>query len=57
MTKIFKSYFGRSYIIPAEYDVFIDFAPISFKSNTDQVPIDNGKFQFMAEWIAEITEA
>lgn len=33
MTKVFKSYYGRKYVIPAEYDVFIDFAPISYKAD------------------------
>ena len=46
MSKVFKSYFGRKYIIPAEYDVFIDFAPISFKEK-DQDSLPDGKFQFL----------
>lgn len=56
MTKVFKSYFGRKYIIPAEYDVFIDFAPISYKT-TDQATLSEGKFQFLAKWVPEITNA
>lgn len=39
MTKVFKSLYGRKYVIPAEYDVFIDFAPISFTKNTVQTEI------------------
>ena len=56
MTKVFKSFFGRVYIIPAEYDVFIDFAPISYKGE-GQDPLDEGKFQFTAKWVPEITKA
>lgn len=52
MTKVFKSSFGRKYVIPAEYDIFIDFAPISFKTNTDQQSISKGKLQFLAKWVS-----
>lgn len=52
MTKVFKSTFGRKYLIPAEYDIFIDFAPISFIKGTDQTPINPGKFQYLAKWVA-----
>lgn len=52
MTKVFKSTFGRKYLIPAEYDIFIDFAPISFTKGTDQTPINPGKFQYLAKWVA-----
>ena len=51
MTKVYKSSFGRKYVIPAEYDVFIDFAPISFKTNTDQSSIEKGKLQYLAKWV------
>lgn len=50
MTKVFKSFFGRKYVIPAEYDVFIDFAPISYKT-AGQESLSEGKFQFLAKWI------
>jgi hypothetical protein len=50
MTKVFKSYFGRKYVIPAEYDIFLDFAPISYKL-TGQEPLAAGKFQFLAKWV------
>jgi hypothetical protein len=33
-TKVFRSVFGRKYIIPAEYDIFLDFAPISYARNS-----------------------
>jgi len=52
MTKVFKSTFGRKYLIPAEYDIFLDFAPISFAKGTDQTPINPGKFQYLAKWVA-----
>ena len=36
MSKIFKSQFGRKFLIPAEYDIMIDFAPIKYsKANVD----------------------
>ena len=44
MTKVFKSTFGRKYLIPAQYDIFLYFAPISFARGTDQTPINPGKF-------------
>jgi hypothetical protein len=56
MTKVFKSYFGRKYVIPAEYDIFIDFAPISYKVS-GQSTLDEGKFQFLVKWVPEITDA
>ena len=52
MTKVFKSKFGRKYLIPAEYDIFIDFAPISYAKGTTQSPINPGKFQYLAKWVA-----
>ena len=52
MTKVFKSKFGRKYLIPAEYDIFIDFAPISYEKGTNQEPINPGKFQYLAKWVA-----
>ena len=56
MTKVFKSSFGRKYLIPAEYDIFIDFAPISYAKNSDQVSLDEGKFQYLAKWVAATTD-
>jgi hypothetical protein len=32
MTKVFKAQFGRKFLIPAEYDILIDFAPIAYNS-------------------------
>lgn len=55
MTKVFKSQFGRKYIIPAEYNVFIDFAPISYKES-GQDKLAEGKFQFLAKWIASVSD-
>lgn len=54
MTKVFKSAYGRKYIIPAEYDVFIDFAPISYKAE-GQKDLDKGSFSFNTKWVPEIT--
>jgi hypothetical protein len=55
MTKVFKSYFGRKYLIPAEYDVYLDFAPISYKLS-GQESLSAGKFQFLAKWVADTTD-
>lgn len=42
-------------MIPAEYDVFIDWSPLSFKRGTEQEPLEagKGKFQFLHKWIPE----
>ena len=32
ITKVYKGYFGRKFLIPAEFDVLIYFAPIKFNS-------------------------
>lgn len=48
MTKVFRSSFGRKYLIPAEYDIFIDFAPISYEPGIAQAQINPGKFQYRA---------
>jgi hypothetical protein len=32
MSKVFKAQFGRKFLIPAEYDILIDFAPIRYNS-------------------------
>ena len=55
MSKVFKSQWGRQYLIPAEYDVFIDWSPLSFKRGTEQEPLEagKGKFQFLHKWIPE----
>jgi hypothetical protein len=56
MTKIFKSYYGRKYIIPAEYDIFIDFAPISLKDK-EQEPFKTSEFNVRTFWFKDITSA
>jgi hypothetical protein len=53
MTKVFRSSFGRKYLIPAEYDVFLDFAPIEFEPGTVQAQINPGKFQYRATHVSE----
>jgi len=32
ITKVYKGYFGRKFLIPAEFDVLIYFAPIKYNS-------------------------
>ena len=54
MTKIFKSLYGRKYVIPAEYDIFVDFAPINFTKNTRQSSIPRGKLSYLAKWVPSI---
>lgn len=56
MTKVFKSYFGRKYLIPAEYDVFLDFAPISYTTGSGQEKLSAGRFQFQSKWVADTTD-
>jgi hypothetical protein len=36
------SQFGRKYVFPAEYDIFIDFAPVKYNRNSDEQPTSNG---------------
>lgn len=59
MSKVFKSQFGRKFLIPAEYDILIDFAPIAYsKINFDAgyQPQHEGKFRFRAKHVSEITK-
>jgi len=35
-------------VFPAEYDIFIDFAPIKYNTNSDEEPTSNGYLQFKA---------
>lgn len=53
MTKVFRSSFGRKYIIPAEYDIFLDFAPISYEPGPAQAQLNPGKFQYRATHLSE----
>ena len=60
MTKEFKAVFGRKFLVPAEYDILIDFAPISFnKAHIDEgyQTQPEGKFRFRALHQADITQA
>lgn len=38
------SQYGRKYVFPAEYDIFVDFAPISYNKNSDEVATTSGFF-------------
>ena len=44
ITKIYKAYFGRKFLIPAEFDVLISFAPIRYLTSAPATT--NGKFRF-----------
>jgi hypothetical protein len=47
-------------LIPEEYDILIDFAPISYNSvniKAGYQPQPSGKFRFRAKYQAEITQA
>lgn len=52
MTKVFKAYFGRQFVIPAEYDIYIDYSPLSYKNSDSTSKAEEGKFSFLAQWIA-----
>lgn len=56
MTKVRKSYQGAKYIIPAEYDVLVSFAPVSYAFGSESVPIDDGKLKIQVKWIQDTTE-
>jgi len=47
-TYVGVSQFGRKYVFPAEYDIYIDFEPVSYNSGSEEEPTDSGKFQFKA---------
>lgn len=51
MTKVFKSSFGRQFLIPAEYDIYIDYSPLSYKS-TSTTKAEEGRFSLLAKWVA-----
>jgi hypothetical protein len=40
------SQFGRKYVFPAEYDIFLDFAPVKYNTNSDEQPTSNGYLEF-----------
>lgn len=40
------SQYGRKYVFPAEYDVYIDFAPQKYNANNDEEETENGYFEF-----------
>lgn len=37
-----KSQYGRKYVFPAEYDVFIDVSPYAYNSGSDEQPTVDG---------------
>lgn len=47
-TYVGLSQFGRKYVFPAEYDIFIDFEPVAYNSGSEEEPTTSGKFQFKA---------
>ena len=55
MAKVYKSQFGRKYIFPAEYDILVNFSPLSLKSSNDVDALDNLDamgLAIQAQWIA-----
>lgn len=53
MSMVRKSFPGAKYIIPAEYDVMIDFAPISFLLGHERPPAQMGKLKVLTMWISD----
>ncbi len=49
ITKIYKGIIGRKFYIPAEYDVFVGFAPTSRKNN---VISPSGKLRLRSEYVS-----
>lgn len=45
-TYIGVSQFGRKYVFPAEYDIFIMFMPEAYNGGSEEEPTDQGFFQF-----------
>jgi|TARA_B110001450_G_C17628977_1_gene484446 hypothetical protein len=38
-----KSSYGRKYVFPAEYDIFIDVSPWKYKTNSEEQPTAAGE--------------
>ena len=45
-TYVGVSQFGRKYVFPAEYDIFIMFMPEAYNGGSEEEPTDTGFFQF-----------
>jgi hypothetical protein len=54
VTKIYKAYFGRKFIIPAEYDIMISFAPIRYLEPAGKTEF--GKFRFRVSHQTTLTK-
>lgn len=60
ITTIYKAYFGRKFLIPAEYDVMLSFAPIRWERGSDnyenEVKVSEGGYRMRIMHQIEITE-
>ena len=55
MSKVLISKFGRKFLIPAEYDIMLNFAPVRYSKNSEQVPKPEGKFRVRTKHQTEET--
>ena len=55
MTKVRKSSSGNKYVIPAEYDILVSFAPISYKPGHNEGPM-RGKIKVTSKIISDPSE-
>jgi hypothetical protein len=55
MTKVRKSKSGNKYIIPAEYDILVSFAPISYSPGQNEGPM-RGKIKVTSKIISDPSE-
>ena len=57
-TKIYKAYFGRKFLIPAELDILISFHPVRNKegSSNQYTTSESGGYRFRVKHQYEITQ-
>lgn len=60
ITTIYKAYFGRKFLIPAEYDVMVSFAPIRWERGSENalsgLTVSEGGYRMRIMHQMEITE-
>ena len=55
-SKVFKSKFGSNYLIPAENDILISFAPVAKTNSTELATSPTGKIRLKAQYQLNATE-
>jgi len=55
ITKIYKVTFGRKFYIPAEFDIFVSFAPIANSPSSTFTESPSGKLRFRSKVVLTVT--